>query len=74
MSAELPLPVARALRLVRVDLAPDRGQPSAVSILVATAASNAGSLGADALLVFLGQAVFLLPGAMRISSSPTTRS
>ena len=47
-----------ALRLFRVDFAPAHRQPSAVSVLVATIASVAGSLAADALLVVIGQAVF----------------
>ncbi|HEX4095036.1 MAG TPA: DUF6069 family protein [Trebonia sp.] len=58
MFADLPAPVDRALRLFRVDFAPDRRQPSATRVLVATAAAIAGSLGVDALLVWLGQAVF----------------
>jgi hypothetical protein len=45
------------LRLFRVDFAPAHRQPSAVSVLVATIASVAGSLAADALLVVIGQAV-----------------
>jgi hypothetical protein len=58
VSAVLPEPVIRGLRLFRVDFAPVRQQPSAVSVLVATVASVAGSLAADALLVVIGQALF----------------
>jgi hypothetical protein len=56
--AQLPQPVDRLLRLFRVDFAPAHRQPSAVSVLVATVASVAGSLAVDALLVVIGQAVF----------------
>jgi hypothetical protein len=49
------VPVVRALRLFRVDLAPDPRQPSSFRVVVATAAAIAGSLGVDALLVFLGE-------------------
>jgi hypothetical protein len=56
--AQLPQPVDRGLRLLRVDFAPAHRQPSAASVLVATIASVAGSLAADALLVIIGQAVF----------------
>jgi hypothetical protein len=55
---QLPRPLARALRLVRVDFAPACRQPSAGRLLAATLASVAGSLAADALLVVIGQAVF----------------
>jgi hypothetical protein len=58
VSAVLPEPVIRGLRLFRVDFAPVGQQPSAVSVLVATVASVAGSLAADALLVVIGQALF----------------
>ncbi|HTU75161.1 MAG TPA: DUF6069 family protein [Trebonia sp.] len=58
MPTQLPQPVDRALRVFRVDFAPAHRQPSAVSVLVATVASVAGSLVADALLVVIGQAVF----------------
>ena len=58
MPTQLPQPIDRALRLVRIDFAPAHRQPSAVSVLAATIASVAGSLGVDALLVVAGQAVF----------------
>jgi Family of unknown function (DUF6069) len=58
LPTQLPQPVDRLLRLFRVDFAPAHRQPSAVSVLVATVASVAGSLAADALLVVIGQAVF----------------
>jgi hypothetical protein len=44
--------------LARVDFAPQHRQPSAGRVLVATIASIAGSLAADAILVILGTAVF----------------
>jgi hypothetical protein len=44
--------------LVRIDFAPAHRQPSPVRLLLATAGSLLGSLGADALLVVIGQAVF----------------
>jgi hypothetical protein len=52
------VPVVRALRLFRVDFAPDPRQPSSFRVVIATAAAIAGSLGVDALLVLLGQSVF----------------
>jgi hypothetical protein len=58
LSVELPRPVDQVLRLFKVDFAPAHGQPSAVSVGVATVVSVAGSLAADALLVVIGQAVF----------------
>jgi hypothetical protein len=58
LPVQLPQPVGRVLRLLRVDFAPAHSQPSGVSVVVATLASVAGSLGADALLVVIGQAVF----------------
>jgi hypothetical protein len=58
LAIQLPQPVDRLLRLFRVDFAPACRQPSAGSVLVATVASVAGSLAADALLVVIGQAVF----------------
>ena len=58
MTLELPRPAERALRVFRVDFAPVHRQPSAASVLGATAAAVAGSLGIDALLVVIGQAVF----------------
>ena len=44
--------------LTRIDFRPQHGQPSASRVLLATVASVAGSLAADALLVVIGQAVF----------------
>jgi hypothetical protein len=58
LPTQLPQPIDRALRLFRVDFAPAHRQPTAVRVLVATIASIAGSLAADALLVVIGQAVF----------------
>lgn len=58
MSVQLPRPVDRGLRLFRVDFAPARRQPSAVSVLAATVVSIGGSLLADAILVIIAQAVF----------------
>jgi hypothetical protein len=48
----------RALALVRVDFAPAHRQPSATRVVIATIASIAGSLAADAALVAIGIAVF----------------
>lgn len=50
--------VDRALGVARLDFTPARQQPSAMRVVLATAAALAGSLGADALLVVLGTAVF----------------
>jgi hypothetical protein len=58
MTAELPPLLNRALGLAHVDLAPAHRQPSAARIAIATAASLAGSLAADAILVMIGEAVF----------------
>ena len=58
MSAEVPSSLGRALRLVRVDLAPAHRQPSSLQVAIATAVSVVGSLAADAILVVIGQAVF----------------
>jgi hypothetical protein len=58
MPAELPSSLGRALGIARVDLAPAHRQPSSLQLAIATAASVAGSLAADALLVVIGQAVF----------------
>jgi hypothetical protein len=58
LPAELPPLLSRALGLVRVDLAPAHHQPSATRVAIATAASVAGSLAADAILVAIGEAVF----------------
>ena len=48
----------RLASLARVDFAPQHRQPSAGRVLLATVASVAGSLAADALLVAAGKAVF----------------
>ena len=58
MAAELPPVLARALDLVHVDLAPTHRQPTAGRMAIATAVSVAGSLGADAILVVIGERVF----------------
>ena len=58
MTAELPPLLGRALGLARVDLAPAHRQPSAARIAIATAASIAGSLAADATMVVIGEAAF----------------
>ena len=58
MSAELPPLLDRALRLARVDFAPSHRQPAGLRVITALVVSLAGSLGADALLVTIGQAVF----------------
>jgi hypothetical protein len=44
--------------LARVDFSPQHRQPSAGRVLLATIASIAGSLAADAILVIIGKAVF----------------
>jgi hypothetical protein len=48
----------RVFALVRLDFAPRHRQPQAWRVLLATAASIAGSLAADAALAAIGQAVF----------------
>jgi len=54
-----PVPwLDRGLALARVDFSPSRRQPSAVRVIVALAVSLAGSLAADAILVFIGTTVF----------------
>jgi hypothetical protein len=58
MPAELPPSLGRALGLARVDLAPAHRQPSSLQVAIATVASVAGSLAADAILVVIGQAIF----------------
>jgi hypothetical protein len=58
LPAELPPLLDRALSMARVDLTPAPHQPSAVRVAIATAASVAGSLAADAILVVIGEAVF----------------
>ncbi len=57
MNESSPL-LERAQAISRVDLAPRHAQPSWVSVAIATVASIAGSLIADALLVALGTALF----------------
>lgn len=44
--------------LVRIDFRPGRSQPRISRLILATAAAIAGSLGADAILAAIGQAVF----------------
>ena len=44
--------------LARLDFSPRHRQPSALRVLLATVASVAGSLAADAILVVIGEAVF----------------
>jgi Family of unknown function (DUF6069) len=58
LSAELPPLLDRALRLARVDFAPSHRQPAGLRVITALVVSLAASLGADALLVTIGQAVF----------------
>ena len=58
MPAEAPPSLGRARGLARLDFAPAHRQPSAARIAIATAASLAGSLAADAILVVIGEAVF----------------
>jgi hypothetical protein len=48
----------RAQSISRVDLAPRHDQPSWMSVIIATVASIAGSLIADAILVAIGTALF----------------
>ena len=48
----------RLVSLARVDFAAPHRQPSAGRVLLATIASIAGSLAADAILVVVGKAVF----------------
>jgi hypothetical protein len=50
--------LSRLASLARVDFAPQHRQPSAGRLLLATFASIAGSLAADAMLVVIGKAVF----------------
>jgi Family of unknown function (DUF6069) len=50
--------LGRAARMVCLDFAPQHEQPSAWRILFATAASIAGSLAADAILVAAGTTIF----------------
>ena len=50
--------VYRLLGVVKIDFAPKHRQPSAVKVVLATIVALVGSLGADAVLVALGEAVF----------------
>jgi hypothetical protein len=48
----------RIMSLTRLDFSPQHRQPSAGRVLLATIASIAGSLAADALWVVIGEAIF----------------
>jgi hypothetical protein len=48
----------RVAPLARLDFSPRHRQPSAARVVLATIASIAGSLAADAILVVIGEAVF----------------
>jgi hypothetical protein len=48
----------QAASLARLDFSPQHRQPAAGRVLLATAASIAGSLAADAILVVIGEALF----------------
>jgi len=50
--------LGRAASLIHLDFAPQHQQPSAWRVLLATVASVAGSLAADAILVAIGTTVF----------------
>jgi Family of unknown function (DUF6069) len=50
--------LGRAASLIHLDFAPQHQQPSAWRLLLATVASVAGSLAADAILVAIGTSVF----------------
>ena len=56
--AGLPPSLARLLGYARVDFHPAHRQPQGSRVLAATAVALAGSLGADALLVVIGTAIF----------------
>jgi hypothetical protein len=58
VTVRLPPVLDQPLRLFRVDFTPAHQQPRGLLVAVATAASLAGSLIADAVLVTIGQAVF----------------
>lgn len=58
MPTQLPPSLERSLSLVRVDFAPVHRQPSAISVLAATAAALTGSLAADVIMVAAGTALF----------------
>ena len=51
-------PLDQAAALARLDFAPKHRQPSTIRVVMATVASVAGSLLADAILVVLGVALF----------------
>jgi hypothetical protein len=51
-------PLDQATALVRLDFSPKHRQPTTIRVVMATIASIAGSLLADAILVVLGVAVF----------------
>jgi hypothetical protein len=50
--------LSRAASLIHLDFSPQHAQPAAWRVLLATAASLAGSLAADALVVAIGTTVF----------------
>jgi hypothetical protein len=50
--------LSQAASLVRLDFSPQHRQPPAWRVLLATAASVAGSRAADPILVVIGQAIF----------------
>ena len=52
----------------RIDFRPAHAQPKASRLVLATVIAIAGSLGADAVLVAIGQAVF--PGTPRLCALP----
>jgi hypothetical protein len=54
----MPPALRRALAHFRIDLQPEHQQPSMVLVALATVASIAGSLAADAILVAIGTAAF----------------
>ena len=54
----MPPGLRRALARFRIDLRPEHQQPSMVLVALATAASIAGSLAADAILVAIGTPIF----------------
>lgn len=54
----MPPGLRRILARFRIDLQPEHRQPSMVLVALATVASIAGSLAADAILVAIGTAVF----------------
>src|SRR5579862_670351 len=58
VSTRLPTTAERTLQRFRVDFAPTHRHPSAARVLLATIASVAFSLAADALVVAIGTRVF----------------